>query len=324
MRVFVTGGNGFIGSVVVKILLREGHDVLCFLRKSSDTARIDAYSYQKRFGDVRDIDSVRAGMKGADAVIHLASLSSWDLIDSPEMEDVVVTGTQNVLDVARESGNVRVVYVSSVTAVDGKLEPSVMDENTTYTLGNERGLTYAQYKHRAEGLCKVAAEAGVPVIIVNPTEVYGPNDTSLITSGTLIDFGKSSPVMVCKGGTSIVHVEDVALGIVRAAEKGKLGERYILGGDNLTLKKLASLTLDLMGKKSSVWTLPNGVFKGITKVFGGLHIPLPYNPKVVPYATRYWFVDSSKAQRDLGVTFRSARDTLAPTLNWLREAGHIS
>jgi dihydroflavonol-4-reductase len=323
MRVFVTGGNGFIGSVVVRQLAAEGHRIACLLRPSSNTDRLAGIDYERVAGDVRDLDSLRAGMAGAGAVIHLASLSSWDLIDSPEMKDVVLGGTRNVLDAAKELGNPRVVFVSSVTAVGATPDPQPLDETAPYNLGGERGLTYAQYKHQAEELCQAAVTRGQDVVVVNPTEVYGPRDTAFITAGNLVDFAKSSPVLVCRGGTSVAFVDDVALGIVRAMERGRAGERYILGGPNVTLEELAQETLSILDRKARVWVLPNPVIRGVTRVATGLHIKLPYNPRVIPYATRYWFVDASKAQRELGVSFRSARATLEPTLAWLREAGHI-
>jgi dihydroflavonol-4-reductase len=102
-----------------------------------------------------------------------------------------------------------------------------------------------------------------------------------------------------------------------------MGERYILGGENLTIRQAAQLTLDLLGMRKRIVTLPNGLIRLLTKVAVTLSVPLPYNPKIIPYATRYWFADSSKAQRELGVTFRPARDTLASTIEWLVTAGHI-
>lgn len=323
MRVFVTGGNGFIGSVVVRELAAQGHEVVCLLRPTSNTDRLAGVQFERADGDVRDAESLRAGIAGARAVIHLASLSSWDLIDSPEMKDVVLGGTRNVLDAAAALGNPRVVFVSSVTAVGATPRPVPLDESAPYNLEKTRGLTYAQYKHQAEQMCRDSVEAGQDVVIVNPAEVYGPNDIALITAGNLVDFAKSSPVLVCRGGTSVAYVDDVALGIVRAMERGKRGERYILGGPNVTLRELAAETLDILAKRAKIWVLPNALIRFVTKVATGLRIKLPYNPRVIPYATRYWFVDASKAQRELGVSFRSARDTLAPTLAWLKEAGHI-
>src|SRR5262245_3149687 len=323
MRAFVTGGNGFIGSVVVRKLVAAGHGVVCLLRPGSKTDRLAGVAYERADGDVRDIESLRAGMAGSNAVVHLASLSSWDLIDSPEMKDVVLGGTGNVLDAARNLGNPRVVFVSSVTAVGATPQPQPLDESAPYNLEGERGLTYAQYKHQAEELCRAAVTRGQDVVVVNPAEVYGPNDTGFVTAGNLVDFARSNPVLVCRGGTGVSFVDYDALGIVRAMERCRSGERYILGGPNVTLEELARETLAILARKSRVWVLPNRLIRGVTRVATGLHIKLPYNPKVIPYATRYWFVDSAKAQRERGVSFRSARATLEPTLAWLREAGHI-
>ena len=325
MRVFVTGGNGFIGSVVVRTLLAEGHEVRCLLRPSSKTERIDGLAYQRVAGDVRDAASVAAGMEGCDGVIHLASLSSWSDIESPLMRDVVEGGTRNLLEAALargEESRPRFVFVSSMAAVNGSLRPQIFDESSEWTLPDDK-LTYSRYKRMAEGMCLDAAKRGLHTVIVNPAEVYGPHDTALITACNLIDFAKSSPVMVCSGGTAVAHVDDVALGVVRALEKGKSGERYILGGDNLHVRELAALTLELLGQKKSIWTVPNRLLSGLATVGKKLRIPLPFNPHVVPYATKYWFACNDKAQRDLGVRFRSARETLAPTLAWLEESGLI-
>jgi dihydroflavonol-4-reductase len=322
MKVFVTGGHGFIGSVVVRALLAEGHTVRCLVREGSKTERIDGLAWERATGDVRDPACVAKAMEGCDGAIHLASLSNWNDIDSPLMKDVVEGGTRHILDAAAKTG-ARVVFVSSVLAVAGATTPQVFDESAAFTLPDAK-LSYSRSKRAAEALCVAAhKERGVPVVIVNPTEVYGPNDTALITACNLIDFAKSSPVLVCTGGTSVVHVDDVARGIVRALEKGRPGERYILGGDNLTIKQLAALTLELLGQKKSIWTMPNGLLRGLATVGKALKLPLPFNPHVIPYATLYWFVRNDKARRELGVEFRSARETLAPTLTWLRESGRI-
>jgi len=323
MRVFVTGGNGFIGSHVVRRLVDQGHSVRCLLRKASKTDRIEGARYQRIEGDVRDIESVRAGMKDCDAVVHLASLSNWNDIDSPLMTEVVIGGTKNILEVAKEQ-KLRVVFVSSVLAVNGSTEPKTFDESAEWTLADGK-LSYSHCKRAAEKLCLDAfKDEGVPVVIVNPAEVYGPQDTELITACNLLDFARSKPVLVCTGGTSVVYVEDVAAAIAAAVQKGRPGERYILGGENLTVKQLAELTLELLGQKKKIVTVPNRFLRGLASVAQKLHIPMPFNTHVVPYATKFWFMDSSKAQRELGVSFRSARETLTPTLHWLKESGRIT
>jgi dihydroflavonol-4-reductase len=321
VRVCVTGGNGFIGSVVVRLLVVAGHEVVCLLRAAANISRLAGVAYQRVEGDVRDAAAMRAAADGADAVVHLACPSSWDQIDSPLMREVAVGGTRNVLAAA---GAARVVYVSSAVAIGASDDARPLDENAAYNLAGVRGLNYAQCKHEAEGLCREASARGHQVVIVNPAEVYGPNDLALVTAGNLVNFVRSRPVLVCRGGTSIAHVDDVAFGVVRALERGRPGERYILGGDNLTLRQLATLTLELADRRGKVRVLPNGLIRAIARTGSALHLPLPFNPKVIPYATRYFFVDAAKARRELGITFRPPRETLAPTLAWLRAAGHLA
>lgn len=322
MNIFVTGGNGFIGSAVVRKLAAQGHHVRCLLRDTSDTARISGVAFERVPGDVRDAASVSAGAAGCDGILHLASLSNWNDIHSPQMHDVVIGGSRNVLDAARAHGNVRTVFVSSIIAVNGTEDPVVQDEDSECTLPLHK-LVYAQSKREVESMCRAAAGKGLPVTIVNPAEVYGPDDTALITAGNLIDFAKSSPVLVPSGGTSVVYVDDVADGIIAALERGRPGERYILGGDNLSIKQLAELTLELLGQKKKIMLLPNGLIRGVARVGSALRIPLPFNPAVIPYATLYWFMDNGKARRDLGVSFRSAREALAPTIEWLKSSGRV-
>lgn len=321
-RVFVTGGAGFIGSSVTRRLVRSGHAVRCLLRAQSRTARLEGLEYERVTGDVRDFESVRRGLEGCDAVIHLASLSSWTDIASPAMEAVVVGGTDNVLRAAAAEPGRRMVFVSSATAVNGSRQPVVHTEDSACTLPLDR-YPYPRAKRAAEDLCRKAAGQGLAVTIVNPTEVYGPGDTDFITAGTLRDFAQSSPTVVCDGGTSVAHVDDVARGIVAALERGRSGERYILGGENLTVERLALETLDILGRPARILKVPNGLLRLVARLGETLRLPLPFNPAVVPYGTLYWYMSNARATGELGVEFRSARATLEDTVGWLRRAGHV-
>jgi dihydroflavonol-4-reductase len=262
-------------------------------------------------------------VEGQQAVIHLAGLSAWDLIDSPAMGETCEGGTANVLAAARTVGGVRVVYASSVLAVGSRPRPEPVDETNPFELFSDPTVAHCHHKYRAEELCRRAAADGQEVVIVNPAEVYGPNDVGRITAGNLIDFARSNPVLVCHGGTSIVHLDDVARGMLAAVEHGRSGERYILGGENITHRQLAELFLELAGQRKRILVAPNALLRGITRAARAIRCPLPYNHCVVPYATRYWWVDNSKARRELGINFRGARDTLAPTVAWLQSAGLI-
>ena len=318
MKVFVTGGNGFIGSVVVRDLLTSGHNVVCLLRRTSRTERIDDLCVGRVYGDVCDLPSIRSAMAECECTIHLAAPGGWFGDDPSTLRRVIVGGTRNVLEAAGELEDHRVVVVSSTAAINGSEQPRIFDERSPFTL-HDPVLTYAHAKHHAELLAKAACERGVPAIIVNPAEVYGPDDTTLGTAGNLIDFARSRPVLVCRGGTSVVHVQDVSAGIIKALARGQPGERYILGGENLTIRELAQLVLQLLGRRVPIVMIPRSLARTASRVAARLGLPLPYNPQVVPYATRYWFVDSTKARRELGVTFRAARETIAPTLQWLRQ-----
>jgi dihydroflavonol-4-reductase len=322
MRVFVTGGNGFIGSAVVRELVARGHTPVCLLRKTSDTRRIDALPFQRAEGDVRDLASVRAGMTGCDGTAHLAAPGGWHADDAAGLEDVIVNGARNVLEAASALPGHRVLLVSSSAAINASDGPTVFDERAEFTVRNPQ-LHYAHAKHKAELVARDAFSRGVAVIIVNPAEVYGPGDTALGTSANLIDFAKAIPVLVCDGGTSVVHVDDVAHGIVAALERGRPGERYILGGENLTVRQLAELTLELTGRHMPILPVPNGISRLVASAAIRLHVPVPFNPHVVPYATLYWFVTSAKAQRELGVTFRNGRETISSTIDWLRDKGML-
>lgn len=322
MKILLTGGHGFIGSRVVAQLVEQGHEPRCLVRTTSDTSRIDHLDVEKVTGDVRDADSITAAAAGCEGILHLASPSSWDDINSPAMHDTVVTGTQNILEAAKTAGDIPTVFCSSTIALGGSADPQVMNEDYQASL-SDPSMIYAHTKLQAEQLCKDAAAAGQHVVIVNPAEVYGPQDLAMVTAGNLVDFAKSTPVFVVNGGTAIAHVDDIAAGIIAALHKGRSGERYILGGDNVSVKQLAELTLRLINKKMPVVTLPTPVIRWVAANAPKLKIPLPFNPQVIPYATRYWYVDNSKAREELGVTFRPAAATLEPTLEWLKQAGHI-
>ena len=318
-KIFVTGGNGFIGSRVVHYLVEQGYSVRCLLRATSNTRRIDGLEIERVIGDVRDAGSIKVSMRGCDGVIHLAGLSNWVDIHSPLMNEVIIQGSTNVLDAAREHGNLPMVFISSIIGINGTDEPTLLTEEDELTLPRQNEFSYAYAKQEVEQRCRNAAKRGLPVMIVNPVEVYGPDDDDLITAGNLVDFMTSPVVLVPTGGTSVAHVDDVALGIIAALEKGRPGERYILGGDNLHFSELATLTLDILGQKKKIINLPNRVLTRLAKTGQKLNLPLPFEPAVIPYAVKYWFVDNRKAREELGVEFRPARAVLAPTIEWIQE-----
>jgi dihydroflavonol-4-reductase len=322
-RVLVTGGHGFIGNRVVRRLLDHGDAVRCLVRPGSDTSRINGLAWECATGDVRDAAAILDAMADCAACVHLASVSSWEGIRSEAVESTAIEGVRNVLEAARRVGARRVVVVSSAAAINASRTPRLFDESSPFELA-ESGLRYAIAKHRAEDVAREYAANGLDVVIVNPVETYGPDDTGFVTAGNLRDALQSWPALACRGGSGIAHVDDVANGIVLALDKGRSGERYILGGENLTIAQLIRRTLAIGGQSGKpVVVLPNRLLVGLVGALTLARLPTPVLPDVLAYATRYWFMNDTKARHELGYTSRPAREILEPTIAWLRAAGHV-
>ncbi|MBC7387266.1 MAG: cytochrome P450 [Cryobacterium sp.] len=324
-KVFVTGGNGFLGSRTVKELIEKGYRVRCLLRPTSDLRRLENLPFEAHLGDIRDLESVKSALSGCDFVIHLAGPSSWDKISNsaPDMEEDILTGSENVFRAASASRVLRVVYVSSVAAVHGSHRPEVADETHPYVLG-PLNLNYSRFKHHVEELAKnTIRDLGLDIVIVNPGETYGPTDTALITAGNLVSLLGPVSAVVCEGGASICHVDDVARGIVLALEKGRRGERYILAGENLTLAEIAKTVRVATGRSERVLTLPTSTLRFLTRLCLKFGLTPPVSPDVLSYAALYWYVDSKKAEKELGYVSRPARETLTEVAQWLQQSGRL-
>jgi dihydroflavonol-4-reductase len=248
----------------------------------------------------------------------LAAVSSWQSLDSAKLEETIVEGTRHLLDALRAAGARRLVYVSSAAAVDGASAPVLFNEQSPFTLENS-GLTYAVAKNQAEHLVLAAATRDFEVVVVNPAETYGPHDRDWITAGNIRDILRSWPGLAVRGGASLAHVDDVADGIAAALERGRSGERYILGGDNLTIFEIVKLVHELGRLGRPIITLPFSLLRLAVSVSLALGLKPPVEPVVLGYLPRYWFMDSSKAQRELGYHPRSARETLESVILWIRE-----
>lgn len=321
-RVLVTGGHGFIGSRVVQRLCARGYRVRCLVRATSNTARIDGMDVERAIGDVRDELSLNDALRDMEGCLHLASVSSWSEINSPVLEDTVIKGTQCLLQAARTMKAKRVLYVSSAAAINGSSTPRLFDEETPFELYGT-GLRYAIAKHHAEEMVLTYAEEGHEAVIVNPVEVYGPEDTGFVTAGNLRDILSDSPSIVCWGGTGVTHVDDVADGIVSAYERGRSGHRYILGGDNLSIEQLARLTIALAGQHKSVLRVPNGLLRWSMRSMARMGFKTPIVPEVLDYATRFFFMSSAKAVREIGYTPRPAPQVIGPVVTWLQGSGYV-
>jgi len=321
--VFVSGGNGFIGSRVVRCLHDQGYQINCLLRASSDTSRLDGISYRRFNGDVRDADSMRDAIAASQYAIHLASLSAWHQLDGPALEDTIIGGARNVLELARQEQTQRVVIVSSILAINGTLSPRMIHEDDGYEL-TDPGMRYAHAKKAVEDMVGEFTADGLEVIIVNPVETYGPEDHDMVTACNLIDFLNNWPCLTTRGGTAITGVEEVAGAIVSALKRGNSGERYILGGDNLSIRELARLTLMIAGQKKPIVHIPLALLKVVIPMMMRLRLPPPIVPEMLPYLGYYFFTDSTKAVSELDYQPKSAVEVLTPVVKWLAETDRIN
>jgi len=327
MRAFVTGGTGFIGGAVVRHLIRGGHQVRALVRPGAGTQQLDGLPVERVDGDVRDSESLRGGVAGCDWVFHVAALYSYWGHSWDDFYQANVEGTRRVLEAARDARVQRIVYTSSIAALGVNKDRSPATEETPSTVAERIG-TYRRSKFMAQDVALDFARQGLPVVIVNPSAPVGVGDHKPTPTGQIIvDFLKGRMFGYVDTGLNIVDVEDVAAGHVLAAERGRVGERYILGGENLTLKQILDLLADISGRPQVRLRIPHwGVLAwAYVDVAAGR-----LNPRHTPTATpekarlshRYEFFDPAKAVRELGLPQTPPRAALRKAVAWYRAHGY--
>jgi dihydroflavonol-4-reductase len=329
MKCFVTGATGFLGSHVARQLLAGGADLRLLVRPTSRTENIADLKAERVVGDLRDPESLKKGMAGCDFVFHVAAdYRLWSL-NGQELYDSNVQGTRNILDAARESGVRRVIYTSSVATMGFGNNGRLTEEKSPVTLANMIG-DYKRSKFMAERLVIDAGQAGQDVVMVNPTTPVGERDIKPTPSGQIIvDFLKRKFPAYVDTGLNLVDVIDCAEGHLLAMEKAQPGERYILGGENLTLKQILDKLGTITGLPSPKLKVPYGVAlaAGVwgSVVVGGM---LKREPRAtieaVQMSRKKMFVTSTKAERDLGWNPRPVDAALTRAVEWFRANGYAA
>jgi len=327
MKFFVTGATGFLGSHVARQLVADGADLRLLLRASSRTENIADLPGDRVVGDLRDADSLRKGMAGCEVVFHVAADYRLWARDGRELYQSNVDGTRNILLAARGSAVRRVVYTSSVATMGFGNNDAVTDEGTPVTLDNMIG-DYKRSKFMAEQLVLEAARGGQDVVMVNPTTPIGERDIKPTPTGRIIvDFLKRKFPAYVDTGLNLVDAHDCARGHVVALEKAVPGERYILGGENLTLKEILDKLAAITGLPSPTIRLPYAVAyaSGVvdTLVTGTIR---KREPRVtldsVRMGRKKMFVSSDKAARDLGWSPGPIDGALQRAVEWFRANGY--
>jgi dihydroflavonol-4-reductase len=328
MKTLVTGATGFLGSHVARQLAERGNEVRVLVRPSSDLRALEGFAAERCVGDLRDRESLSRALEGVSRVFHVAADYRLWSRNPREIYESNVTGTKNLLEAANKAGVEKFVYTSTVATIAVPRKNGLPDELVKTSVEEMIG-HYKRSKFEAEQCAMRAAEAGLPVVIVNPTTPVGPGDWKPTPTGKIIlDFLNGRMPGYVDTGLNFVPVEDCAAGHLLAADRGRIGERYILGGRNLTLKQVLDMLAAITGRKSPRWKFPHAVAYIAACVDAAASKLTGREPQIplegVRMARHKMFVNTSKSPRELGFSHGSIEDALARAVRWYEANGYVA
>ena len=324
MLAFVTGATGFVGSHVARALAEQGADLRLLVRPGSNPKNIADLKADLVTGDLRNPAFLEKAVSGCDALFHVAADYRLWVRDPNEMYRVNVEGTRAILAAARKNRVRRVVYTSSVATMGFTEDDTLADENSPVSLDNMIG-PYKRSKFRAEQVAMEAARSGIEVVIVNPTTPVGERDIKPTPTGRIIvDFLKKKFPAYVDTGLNLVAVDECALGHIAALEKGGTGERYILGGENLTLKQILDRLAVITGLPSPKVRVPYMVALAtgvVDEIFTGRIRGREPRATIdaVRMSRKKMFISSAKAERDLGWKAVPVDAALRRAVEWFKD-----
>ncbi len=322
-KVLITGGTGFIGSNLAEALINEGCHVRILRRDNSDLRAIKGLDVENFIGDILHKNSLRQAMDGCDTVFHTAAIVAMWRKKGTEQKDVNVLGTNNVAEVALETGVKKFVHTSSIAALGYRTDGILSDETTAFNWN--ANLTYKYSKHLAELEIFKAIGKGLPAVIVNPSVVIGHKDYRF-HGGSLIKRVSSGMVpFYIDGGINIVYIADVVFGHIQAAKVGRIGERYVLGGMNLTIKEAFEQVAEVVGVTPPKLKAPTILVKSAAKIFDLISSisgkkPLISSDLIASIGINFWF-SSEKGKRELGYKITPFKEAVKKTYEWYKDEG---
>ena len=327
-KTLVTGAAGFIGSAVVRKLIGRGVAVRCYLEPGAKTANLDGLDVERVTGDVNDRAAVDQALKGCDTLYHLAAIYAIWLPHPERMYEVNVEGSKTVLWAAYKAGLKKVVYTSSIAAVGRREDGQPADETNEFSPRDwEEGNGYIRSKWLSEKDALRFAREGLPLVVVNPAFPFGERDIAPTpTGGFILSALKGQVPGYVDSGICAIDVDDLAEGHVLAAEKGRVGERYILGNHNVSLRDFYSTVAKVAGIKVPDRRIPVPVARGLgwtmERVARLRHKPPITTYKATCYATYNHFYDNGKARGELGLPVTPLDVTIEKSVRWFRQAGY--
>lgn len=319
-NILITGGTGFIGSSLAIALVEQGHTVRILRRENSDLRAIGNLDVQHALGDIRDVEAVKRAMKGCDTVFHTAAVVSYWRRQRSHMFDVNIGGTRNVVEACIELGVSRLIHTSSIAAI-GHSPSKLADENTTFNWG-PLDIGYRISKHLSEQEIMRGIKLGLPAVIVNPAVVIGPRDIHFHGGQIIRDVYKKRIFYYPRGGTNVVYIDDVVRGHIAAARQGRIGERYILSGENLTHQQMVTIIAELVNGLKPFLRLPKTIAAGIASVAELVALATRTKPwvtrELVAGIDRTTHFSHAKATRELGYFPTPFHDAVQKTFEWYR------
>ena len=328
MLAFVTGATGFVGSHVARVLAEQGADLRLLVRSSSDVRNIDGLKADRVTGDLRDAASIETAMAGCEVVFHVAADYRLWVPDSAQMYQSNVEGTRAILDAARMNRVRKVVYTSSVATMGFTADGHSVDENSPVSVHKMIG-HYKRSKYMAEEVAVAAGKSGLDVVIVNPSTPVGERDIKPTPTGRIIlDFLKKKFPAYVDTGLNLVDVTDCARGHLLALEKGRSGERYILGGENLTLKQILDKLAVITGMPSPTIKVPYFVALAagvIDETVTGRILGREPRATIdsVRMGRKKMFVSSAKGERELGWKPSPVDGALRRAVDWFKSNDYV-
>jgi dihydroflavonol-4-reductase len=328
MRALVTGATGFVGAAVARALLAQGWQVRLLVRGGSDRRNVATLAAEQVVGDLTDAASLERALAGCEAAFHVAADYRLWAPNPQELYRTNVDGTGYLLEAAQRLGVRRIVYTSSVATVGLPAGGGPGTEDAPVGLADMIG-HYKRSKFLAEEKAREAAARGVPVVIVNPSTPIGPGDVKPTPTGQIVlDAASGRMPAYVDTGLNIVHVDDVAAGHLLAFHRGRVGERYILGGQDMTLHEILTTIAQLVGRSPPRIRLPHAAVLPVAYV-SELYARLTGRPtrvtvEGVRMARKRMFFSSDKAVRELGYRWRAPGEAFADALRWFQDNGYLT
>ncbi|MDR5738917.1 MULTISPECIES: hopanoid-associated sugar epimerase [unclassified Caballeronia] len=327
-RVLVTGASGFVGSAVARLAIERGFDVRMLVRATSPRKNVESLDAEIVVGDMRDEASMRAALEGVRYLIHVAADYRIWAPDPGEIERANLQGTEATMRAALAAGVERIVYTSSVATLKVTSSGAIVDETKPSDAASTIG-AYKRSKVLAErAVERMVANDGLPAVIVNPSTPIGPRDVRPTPTGRIIVEAATGKIPAfVDTGLNLVHVDDVAHGHFLALERGVIGERYILGGENLPLQQMLGDIAGLVGRKPPTIRLPRGPLYPLAigaELYAKVSGKEPFvTVDGLKMSKNKMYFTSAKAERELGYRARPYREGLRDALEWFRENGYL-